>query len=176
MAPVAAAIRDDQGARGASSGEPPPLGRAGPTSPGGAGARRWPLLSGSLRVQFTLFALAVLLVASGLFGWVFWRISAALAEAEAARYTQLAADVHARLDQLQSRDRERLVGAAFSNELYELTGRGPAARDSMIHPAFTEAFARQHGDRFIGIYDLTGRRLFAWSDPASGLVESEVVS
>jgi PAS domain-containing protein/HPt (histidine-containing phosphotransfer) domain-containing protein len=101
------------------------------------------------------------------------RASSAVAELERGNYSQLATDARVRFDRLASRDRSRLIEAAFSDELYALIQKGPAAPDSFVRPAFAARFGGQFGDRLVALYGLSGRPLFLAADPAvSGLARA----
>ena len=115
----------------------------------------------SLRARVTLGAAlgALILMAAG--AVVVVRAAGAIRSLERTRYIGLAADARGRLDQLESRDRTRLMEAAFSDALYTLAEKGPAPSDSFIRPTFADRFLSQHGDPYLGIYDPNGKRIFA---------------
>ncbi len=113
-------------------------------------------------------ALAVVVVG----GLLFAKASGSIRDLERSQYASLAADARVRFDRLVGRDRNRLMDAAFSDGLYELLARGAAPPDSFIRPAFAEQFPGQFGDRFVAIYDLGGRRLYAWADPGHAELET----
>ncbi|MHB1329092.1 MAG: Hpt domain-containing protein, partial [Gemmatimonadales bacterium] len=89
------------------------------------------------------------------------RAGGAIRSLERSQYVSLAADARARLDQVEGRDRTRLMEVAFSDALYALVEKGPAPSDSFIRPAFADRFLTQYGDPYLGIYDPTGKRVFA---------------
>jgi len=117
----------------------------------------------SLRVMTALAAagVGVLLFLVGI--WVVATATRSVGDLERAEYARLAAEARSRLDRAVTRDRARLMEAAFADNLYALAAKGPAPPDSFIRPSFIEWFQRQYGDRFIGLYDLSGNRLFVWS-------------
>ena len=100
------------------------------------------------------------------------RTGKAVRDLERSQYAGIAADARVRLDRLVGRDRDRMMGVAFSDGLYELLARGAAAPDSFIRPAFAQQFPAQYGDRFVAIYDLGGRRLYAWADAGQAQLEA----
>ena len=114
---------------------------------------------------------AAVLVVGGI---LLTRTGVAIRDLERSQYAGIAADARVRLDQLVGRDRNRMMDAAFSDGLYDLLARGAAPPDSFIRPVFTGQFPAQYGDRFVAIYDLSGRRVYAWTD--SGQSELETVA
>ncbi len=125
-------------------------------------------LGGKTAAAIGVWALAVLVVG----GLLLAKASGSIRDLERSEYAGMAADARVRFDRLVGRDRNRLMDAAFSDGLYELMARGAAPPDSFIRPAFTEQFPAQYGDRFVAIYDLGGRRLYAWTDPGQAELET----
>ena len=113
-------------------------------------------------------ATAVLVVG----GILLARASSAIRDLERSQYAGIAAEARGRLDRLVGRDRNRMMDAAFSDGLYELLARGAAPPDSFIRPAFADQFPAQYGDRFVAIYDLSGRRLYSWTDSGHSQLET----
>ena len=115
----------------------------------------------SLVGRLTLAAIGAGAFVAAIVGFSLLRTRTAVTNLERGLYAQLATDAKVRLDRLTGRDRNRLMEAAFSDELYALVERGPAPPDSFLRPSFLDRFANQYGDRFIGLYDLSGKRLLA---------------
>ncbi len=115
----------------------------------------------SLRARVILGTVigALLLVAAG--ALVVSRAAGAIRSLERGRYISLAADARTRLEQLEGRDHTRLMEVAFSDLLYAMAEKGPVASDSFIRPAFAERFLTQYRDPYLGIYDPSGKRIFA---------------
>ncbi len=105
-------------------------------------------------------------------GLVLARTGGAIRDLERAQYAGMAADARLRLDRLVGRDRDRMMNAAFSDGLYELLARGAAPPDTFIRPTFAGQFPAQYGDRFVGVYDLGGKRLYAWADAGQSQLET----
>ncbi len=149
----------------------PPRPAAGRTEPAGRRSRvRLATLAGKTAAASGVVGLAVLVIGALLLA----KASGSIQDLERSQYADLAADARVRFDRLVGRDRDRLMDAAFSDGLYDLLARGAAPPDSFIRPAFTEQFPSRFGDRFVAIYDLGGRRLYAWTDP--GQTELETVA
>ena len=120
---------------------------------------------GTLRARVAAgLALGAVLTA-GLIAFLLHRAAGAVADLERGNYSQLATDARVRLDRLAGRDRSRLIEVAFSDELYALIQKGPAAPDSFIRPTFPGRFVSQYGDRLVAIYELGGRVRFQAADP-----------
>ncbi len=147
----------------------PPRGNPGRSLPGKRSSRtRLAGLTARTAAAVAIGAAAVI----GLSGLVLARTSTAIRDLERSQYAGMAADARLRLDRLVSRDRDRMMNAAFSDQLYDLLARGAAPPDSFIRPAFTGQFPTQFGDQFIGVYDLSGRRLYAWAEPGQAQLET----
>lgn len=138
-------------------------------------SRRGPRLAtlkARLAAGVAVLGVVMLLVSALILG----RAGSAVRELERSQYAGIATETRIRLDRLVGRDRTRLMEAGFADGLYALVGKGIAPPDSFIRPDFAERFAAQFGDRFIGVYDLAGTRLFAWSDPAAPGLEAVAAS
>lgn len=122
----------------------------------------------SLRARVTLGAVIGALVLAVAGALVVLRAAGAVRSLERTRYIGLATDARNRLDQLEGRDRTRLMEVAFSDGLYALAEKGPAPSDSFIRPTFADRFLTQHGDPYLGIYDPSGKRIFAADRSAGG--------
>ncbi|MBM4186179.1 MAG: hypothetical protein FJ206_02600 [Gemmatimonadetes bacterium] len=127
-----------------------------------------PPLWRSLAGRLTLAAAAVGVLVTLAIALVIGRIGGAVGNIERGVYAQIATDARLRLDRLTSRDRTRMMEAAFSDEVYQAIARGPAPPDSFIRPRFAERFVNLHGDQLIGLYGLAGERLFFYGDSADG--------
>ena len=114
------------------------------------------------------------LVIVALIGLALFRASSVISNLERSQYSQLATDARVRLDRIVSRDRSRLMEAAFSDELYSMVQVGVAPPDSFIRPRFVDRFTTQFGDRLVAIYDLSGRRLLTQADPRNPELEQAV--
>ncbi len=131
---------------------------------------------GSLRARVAAGIAIGALLTAGLLAVLLNRAGRAVVDLERGHYGQLATDARVRLDRLINRDRNRLVEAAFSDELYALVEKGPAPPDSFIRPGFRDRFVGQYGDRLVAIYGLNGRRLFVTSDPADPALDQAVAT
>ncbi|MFN0177473.1 MAG: Hpt domain-containing protein [Gemmatimonadales bacterium] len=136
---------------------------------------RTPLLK-SLSGQLAVAAVAAGAVVILLLGVMLQRTRAAVTNLERGVYAQLATDARLRLDRLTGRDRSRLMEAAFSDDLYALLERGPAPPDSFVRPGFADRFITRYNDRFIGLYDLAGRRLYGTADSSQAELEAVATS
>jgi PAS domain-containing protein/HPt (histidine-containing phosphotransfer) domain-containing protein len=136
---------------------------------------RTPLLK-SLSGQLAVAAAAAGVVVILLLGVMLLRTRSAVTKLERGGYAQLATDARLRLDRLTGRDRSRLMEAAFSDDLYALLERGPAPPDSFVRPGFADRFITRYNDRFIGLYDLAGRRLFGIADSSQAELEAVATS
>lgn len=99
------------------------------------------------------------------------RAAMAVRDLERSQYASIATEARLRLERMASRDRNRLMDASFSDAIYESVAKGPALPDSMIRPAFAERFPAQYGDRYVAVFDLTGRRLYGWTADGVGEIE-----
>ena len=88
------------------------------------------------------------------------RAASSVRSLERAQYAGTATEAKRRLERLATRDRARLAEVGFSDQLYDLVGKNPVPSDSAIRPAFANRFVSLLGDRFVGIFDLSGKRLF----------------
>ncbi len=152
--------------------------RSGKTGAGRAvvparrGGPRLATLKARLAAGVGALGLVMVLISALVLG----RASSAVRELERSQYAGIATETRIRLDRLVGRDRTRLMDAGFADGLYALVGKGIAPPDSFIRPNFAERFAAQYGDRFIGVFDLSGTRLFAWSDPTTPGLEAVAAS
>lgn len=88
------------------------------------------------------------------------RTALAFRNLERRQYAGLAAESKLRLDRLIERDRARMMEVGFNDVLYAYAAG--AATDTASLSAFIGRFTLQFGDRFVGAYDLSGRRLLGW--------------
>lgn len=132
----------------------------------------WRSLAG--RLSLAAVSLGLLVVAA--IALVIGQVGRAVTHLERGVYAQLATDARLRLDRLTSRDRTRLMEAAFTDELYQSLERGPAPPDSFVRPRFAERFVNLHGDRYIGLYSLGGQRLFFYGDSADAALQQAATS
>lgn len=107
---------------------------------------------------------------------VLGRAAFAVRDLERNQYAGMASETRMRLDRLANRDRARLIEAAYADPFYEQVGRGIAPPDSMIRPSFADRFPAQYGDRFLAVYDLSGKALYRWTDESLPDIEARVAT